>query len=148
MLTTDSVFILRKSDNYSVNLFSNRNMNSTTVILATMCLRISYYSFIHLFLFICSKILTNTAKAKEQSWTKRSFKHWYSPLNYKHANNKTNDDAWNLKNHHCFSFVSCHRPLVSKINNWLSENDWLISCLLTWLIDWLVKSLSDSRQQH
>jgi len=28
MLTINLVFILRKSDNYSVNLFSNRNMNS------------------------------------------------------------------------------------------------------------------------
>jgi len=31
MLTIILVFILRKSVNYSVNLFSNRNMNSTTV---------------------------------------------------------------------------------------------------------------------
>ena len=31
MLTINSIFILRKSVNYSVNLFSNRNMNSATV---------------------------------------------------------------------------------------------------------------------
>jgi len=31
MLTINLVFILRKSVNYSVNLFSNRNMNSATM---------------------------------------------------------------------------------------------------------------------
>ena len=31
MLTINLVFILRKSVNYSVNLFSNRNMNSAIV---------------------------------------------------------------------------------------------------------------------
>jgi len=31
MLTINLVFILRKSVNYSVNLFSNRNMNSASV---------------------------------------------------------------------------------------------------------------------
>jgi len=32
MLTINLVFILRKSVNYSVNLFSNRNMNSAIVL--------------------------------------------------------------------------------------------------------------------
>jgi len=31
MLMINSLFILRQSVNYSANLFSNRNMNSTTV---------------------------------------------------------------------------------------------------------------------
>ena len=34
MLTINTVFILRSSVNYSVNLFSNRNMNSATVFLS------------------------------------------------------------------------------------------------------------------
>ena len=34
MLTINLVFILRKSVNYSVNLFSNRNMNSAIVMVS------------------------------------------------------------------------------------------------------------------
>jgi len=42
MLTINSVFILRKSVNYSVNLFSNRNMNSTNVeVLFLIAFRVS-----------------------------------------------------------------------------------------------------------